>query len=309
MGEILLLDPARRKSVNPLDAWRQWQSWLRAVSSGADTPKNYGNAVLKFLAVTGARYVEDYSEEDCSDFVAAFGSRGAAKHLYVNALRSYFAHSQRHGWVERNPMDAIRLRKPRRKKPVVLSEEELVRLLVAAVFELGERHAWALLLIYVLGVRRSEAAGFRWSDIIDGEHGPEIEVHVTKGWDSRPSLPLAPIALECLARLHELPRPRNGMVGPEFVIGVKPQTVTRWGNVAAKGAGLHVKKTGPHRLRASLATHLLRAGVDVRVVQRVLGHLRLETTAWYLEEAQDVEVRRALSLVGQRSDSTAVAAL
>ena len=56
-----------------------------------------------------------------------------------------------------DPMTEIRVRKPRQVPPVVLTYDELVRLLVAAVFTLGERVAWAILLVYLLGLRRKEA--------------------------------------------------------------------------------------------------------------------------------------------------------
>lgn len=292
--------------MSGLDAWREWQAWLRAVSSGAGTTaRNYAGNVLRFLAETGCREPGTYREADVVAFLAAFAPRGAAKHKYADALRSFFGWAIRHGHATVDPMADIRLKKPRRVPPAVLSYDELVRVLVAAVAVLGERPAWALLLMYLLGLRRMEAAGLKWSHIREGQTGLVIEIHETKGADQRDPLPLEPLALECLARLRELAPAAQSLMGPEYILRVQASTLSDWAHRAGVAAELPPRKIGSHRLRASLATHLLRAGVDVRAVQKTLGHLRLETTSWYLADASEAEVRSALGRAGLRAAASA----
>lgn len=282
--------------MDALEAWRQWRTLIGL--SSAETARCYGGNVLRFLAETGAKDPADYTEDDCASFLARYAPRGHARHEYAKALRSFFGWCERHLVVAISPVEHIQIRKPRRVPPVTLTRDELTRVLVAAVFELGEREAWAILLTYVLGLRRIEAAGLRWADVREGDTGPVIEIRKTKGADQRDPLPLTPLALECLARLHELPAPAQVTMGPEYILRVRPQTLSRWVHQAGVAAGLPAKKIGAHRLRATLATDLLRAGVDVRTVQKVLGHFRLESTAWYLAESGEAEVRAALARAG-----------
>jgi integrase/recombinase XerD len=287
---------------DPLEVWRQWRIWLRVVNSGsAATVRGYTGNVLRFLAETGAKPWDEYTEQDCAEFLDLFAPKGRARHEYAKALRSIFRYCTTHMIVAIDPMEHIRLKKPRRVPPVTLTEDELVRILVAAVFTLGERVAWAILLIYLLGIRRMEAAGLKWEHILDGEFGPIIEIHETKGADQRDPLPLEPVALECLARLQELPAPPQAMRGPEYILRVKAPTISGWVHAAGTAAGLHPKKVGSHRLRASLATGLRRKGVDVKVVQKILGHLNLESTNRYFADADEEEVRLALARAGKRT--------
>jgi site-specific recombinase XerD len=296
----LPLHPPQEGSVNGLEAWRQWRIWLRIANSGSeDTVRVYAGNVLRFLAETACKDPADYTEQDCAEFLGRFAPRGAARHQYAKALRSFFGYCLRHLMVAVDPMQFIRVKKPRRVAPIILSEDELVRLLVAAVYRLGDRAAWGILLVYLLGLRRIEAAGLRWEHVRDGEDGPVVEIHATKGADQRDPLPLSPLALECLAHLRELEPPAQARREPGYILRAAAATVNDWVHKAGVAAGLDTRKIKAHRLRASLATHLLKAGVDVTIVQAILGHLRLESTAWYLGEATDREVRHALSLAGR----------
>lgn len=281
--------------MDGLEAWRDWRTWLRVQGSGsAATVRCYTGNVLRFLAETGCKEPAEYTEQDCALFLAEFAPRGSARHEYAKALRSWFGWCERRLIVAIDPMAHIRLKKPRRVAPVVLTMEELTRLLVAAVFTLGERQAWALLLTFLLALRRVEAAGLKWEHVREGETGPVIEIRSTKGADQRPALPLPPLALECLARLRDLPPDPRTRLGPEYILRVRLATISDWTRRAGRAAELHPKKVGAHRLRATMATRLLRSGVDVRVVQKLLGHLRLESTAWYLADAEEGQVRAAL---------------
>lgn len=293
--------------VNGLEAWRQWRTWLLIGNSGSeDTVRVYAGNVLRFLAETGCKDPANYTEQDCAEFLARFAPRGAARHQYAKAMRAFFGFCLRHLMVVVDPMEYIRVKKPRRVPPVVLSEGELIRLLVAAVYRLGERAAWGILLVYLLGLRRVEAAGLRWEHLREEDDGPVIEIHNTKGADQRDPLPLSPLALECLAHLQELPPPPQTRRDESFILRVAAATVNDWVHKAGTAAGLDPRKIRAHRLRASLATHLLKSGIDVTVVQKILGHLRLESTAWYLAEAKATEVRGALERAGRRDLQIAV---
>lgn len=282
--------------INPLEAWRRWRTWILVANSGSDaTVRTYSGNVLRFLAETDAKAPADYTEDDVVQFLARFARQGHAKYEYLKALRSFFRWGVRNLVMVIDPTEHIRSRKPRRVPPIALTEDELSRVFLTATSTLGERSAWALMLMYTLGLRRVEAAGLKWEHIRQAEAGPVIEIRATKDADQRPPLPLEAPALECLDRLRRLPRPHQATLGPEYIIGARPGTLSSWARRAGLAAGLHPRKIGAHRLRATRATVLLKRGNDVRVVQRVLGHARLESTAWYLAEPDEAEIRAALA--------------
>jgi site-specific recombinase XerD len=279
-----------------LEAWRRWRAWLRTIRNAShESVRNYTGNVLRFLAETGCKAPGEYREDDVVDFLEEWARQGRPKHEYLKALRSFFGWAVRTGRTPTDPTMEARSRKPRRVPAVVLSAGELDRLVAAAQERWGDRVGWAILLIYSLGLRRKEAAGLKWEHVVPGPEGAMIEIHETKGADKRDPLPLSPFALQCLAALKELPRMGWSTLGPEFIIGVRPATIQGWIHEAGTRAGLHPTKMRAHRLRATLATDLLKSGTDIRVVQKILGHVRLESTAWYLGAVETEEVRRALA--------------
>jgi integrase/recombinase XerC len=283
--------------MNGLEAWRQWLTWLRAGHS-PDTVRAYAGNALRFLAETDCKDFADYTEQDCARFFDDPARRGRVRYEYAKTLRSFFGWGVRQMLIAVDPMAFIRMKKPRRVPPIVLTQDELAKLLKTAEKKLGERVAWSILLIYLLGLRRIEAAGLKWEHVREGDTGPVIEIHQTKGATERDPLPLSPLALRCLARLKELPAPPQALVGEEYILRVRRATVSDWVHTAGVAAGLHPRKIGAHRLRATVATRILKSGADIRAVQKALGHARLESTEWYLAESDEAEVRAALALAG-----------
>jgi integrase/recombinase XerC len=296
-------EPATSAGESTIEAWRRWQSWMEA-QYARTTWRQYGRRMLAFLAETGCRPLGAYTDEHFAGFLAENAQSGLMKRDYIQAFHSFFGWCKTHGLIEVDPVADLRSKKPRRVPPVVLTEDELTRLLMAAVYTVGERAAWALLLTYLLALRRTEAAGLKWEHIRKGENGPVIEIHETKGADERAAPPLDPMALECLAMLRELPVPPQTTLGPEYIIRVRAVTLTEWATKAGKAIDLPKKKLGAHRLRATLATDLLRAGADLRAIQELLGHRRLDSTDAYLARAGEKEMRGALERLRSRERST-----
>jgi site-specific recombinase XerD len=166
---------------------------------------------------------------------------------------------------------------PRREHrlPVVPSPEEVARLL-DAVDRL--EHRTILATIYAAGLRVSEATHLRVADI-DSQR-QLIHVRLAKGHKDR-YVCLSPRLLETLRAYWRVARPR------EFLFeGMRPGTpisvdaVQQACQTARRRAGL-TKAITPKSLRHAFATHLLEAGTNVRVIQRLLGHRSLTTTAHY----------------------------
>jgi site-specific recombinase XerD len=171
-----------------------------------------------------------------------------------------------------------------RKLPVVLSQDEVKRLIEAAPNLL---YRTLLLLLYGTGMRRTEASLLKVSDI-DSERQV---IHIRQGKGSRDrDVPLTAKLLEALRQYWRWKKPRvylfpstPGHRGVEQPIS--GETIWYACHRAAVKAG--IKKTiGPHTLRHSFATHLLEAGADLRTIQLLLGHRELKHTIVYLHLSQ-----------------------
>jgi len=181
----------------------------------------------------------------------------------------------------------LRLATEPRRTPVVLSPEEVARLLEAAP---GLKHKAALSVAYGAGLRVSEVANLKVSDI-DRER-MTLRVEQGKGQRDR-TVMLSPRLLELLREWWKAARPQVWLFpGQNPINPVTPRQLNRAVTAAKDLAGVS-KRVSPHTLRHSFAAHLLEQGVDIRVIQVFLGHAKLETTALYTRVAastvRDVE--------------------
>jgi len=166
-----------------------------------------------------------------------------------------------------------------RKAPVVLSREEVARLLEAAP---GLKYKAALSVAYGAGLRVSEVANLKVSDI-DSER-MTLRVEQGKGQRDRYVM-LAPQLLELLRDWWHAARPQVWLFpGQNPINPVTARQLNRAVTAAKNLAGIS-KRVSPHTLRHSFATHLLEQNVDIRVIQVLLGHAKLETTALYTRVA------------------------
>jgi len=166
-----------------------------------------------------------------------------------------------------------------RKMPVVLTPEEVVRFLEAAP---GAKYKAAFAVAYGAGLRVSELAALKISDI-DSER-MMIRVEHGKGGKDRHAM-LSPQLLDLLRNWYRLARPRGWLFpGQEPTNPTSTRQLTRACHAAADVAAIN-KRVTPHTLRHSFATHLLEQDIDIRVIQVLLGHAKLETTALYTHVA------------------------
>jgi site-specific recombinase XerD len=178
----------------------------------------------------------------------------------------------------------IRIAREPRKLPVVLSPEEVARLLDAAPGR-GLKYKAALSVAYGAGLRVSEVVALKISDI-DSQR-MLIRVEQGKGRKDRYVM-LSPHLLELLRAWYKQARPRGWLFpGRHPVQSMTTRQLTRACHEAAQAAGIE-KRVSPHTLRHSFATHLLESGTDIRVIQALLGHVKLDTTARYAQVATRV---------------------
>jgi site-specific recombinase XerD len=173
-------------------------------------------------------------------------------------------------------LERIPFPKQPRRLPVVLSLDEVARFFAAVV---GIRHRAILMTAYAAGLRLSEVTGLRVEDI-DSKR-MVIRVRQAKGRKDRYVM-LSPRLLTLLREYWKAARPTEWLFpgdAPGQPISGKAVYMVCVQAARTAGLGKHVTV---HTLRHSFATHLLEAGTDLRTIQVLLGHRKLETTAVYI---------------------------
>ena len=212
------------------------------------------------------------------------GVRAAAINSAVSALRFFFSITVDCGAFTK----LLTYVAEPRKIPVVLSPEEVVRFLDAAP---GPKYKAALSAAYGAGLRVSEVVALKVSDV-DSKR-MLLRIEQGKGRKDRCAM-LSPQLLELLRDWWRIARPQVWLFpGQNRVNHLTTRQLNRAVHAAAQMAEI-TKRVTPHTLRHSFATHLLEQNTDIRVIQVLLGHAKLETTALYTRVATNT-IRTVMS--------------
>jgi site-specific recombinase XerD len=241
------------------------------------TQHDYVQRVKNFAAFLG-RSPDTASFEDVRRYqlhLAAGGANVPALNQTVTTLRFFFRVTlKRYDIVEHTHF----VREPR-KLPMVLSPEEVARLLDAAP---GLKYKAALSVAYGAGLRAAEVISLKVSDI-DSKR-MVIRVEQGKGRKDRYVM-LSPHLLNLLRAWWKAARPQGWLFpGRDPAQPMTTRQLNRACHAAAQMADIN-KRVSLHTLRHSFATHLLEQNIDVRVIQVLLGHAKLDTTALYTRVA------------------------
>ena len=248
-----------------------------------DTQRDYVRFVRSFAAFL-KRPPDTATADDIRRFQvnqAENGVQPQSVNCSVSALRFFFTVT-----VGRPDLSRcfVIVRYPQ-KLPTVLNVEEVGRLLEMAP---GPKYRAALGTAYGAGLRVSEVASLKVGDIDSTRM--LIRVEQGKGRKDRNAM-LSPQLLRLL-RLWWREGKRRGVMlpggwlfpGQNSLEPISTRQLNRAVHEAAEAAGIK-KRVSPHTLRHSFATHLLEQDVDIRVIQVLLGHSKLDTTALYARVA------------------------
>src|ERR1700688_161524 len=250
------------------------------------TQHDYVQRVKEFATFLG-RSPDTAKAEDVRRFRLHLTSNGAGTpkiNATVAALRFFFR-------VTLDRPDLVKhlsfIHEPR-KVPVVLSTEEVARFLEATP---GIKYKAALSVAYGAGLRVSEVVSLKVSDI-DSQR-MMLRVEQGKGRKDRHAM-LSPVLLQLLRDWYRLARPQGWLLPRQNpVTPLSTRQLSRACHAAADMAGLG-KRVSPHSLRHSFATHLLEQNIDIRVIQVLLGHAKLDTTALYIRVSTNT-IREVMS--------------
>lgn len=250
------------------------------------TREAYIRAVRKLAKYLG-RAPDTATAEELRNFQLHLVDHGVSPitlNATITGLKFFFEVTVGHGEVMAK-MQPVHVP---RTLPVVLSREEVGRLIAAAG---NLKHQTALAVAYGAGLRASEVTALKVGDI-DSER-MTLRVEQGKGRKDRYAM-LSPVLLERLRVWWKVARAQGKMFDGGWLFpGLNPieslstRQLNRAIHAAAKTAQID-KRVSLHTLRHSFATHLLEQKVDIRVIQVLLGHKKLDTTALYVQVATDV---------------------
>lgn len=248
------------------------------------TRETYDRAVRKMVHQCG-KDPELISEDELLDYFIfrqnETGWAPSTMRICYSGIKFFFKHVVKRDW------HLLTLAQAKREKrlPAVLSREEVKRILT----KVDAFHNYVYLMtVYSCGLRLQEGLYLEVSDI-DGER-KMIHVHRGKGAKDR-YVPLPEATLALLRkywRTHRNPKlifpavGRSRVKAPTSTIPMSIEGVQGGMRRAKFAAGINKKGVSVHTLRHSYATHLLEAGVNLRVIQKNLGHSNIETTMIYL---------------------------
>jgi len=240
------------------------------------TTKAYRCAVTSFLRFTGRPPHKATRDDVCEylEYLVDAGMEAATVSNHLSAIRTIFDK-----FCDRQITAGLVI--PRRKKslPVVLSEQEVIGLLEAAM---SLRDKLLLGMMYATGMRVSEVVRIRWKDI-------DFDRRLINVWQGKGRSDRQVMLPECYDLL--LAHMKKTFQGSDYLFTsersrrhLSTRTAQRVMQRTVRIAGIN-KNATPHSLRHSFATHSFENGCDIRRIQKILGHVNLETTTIYIKVA------------------------
>ena len=276
--------PYPKEPISPLRA--RMIDDMRMRNFALATQRDYIRAVKRLAAFLG-RSPDTATAEELRAFqqhMTTVTLKPGSINITVSALRFFFRVTVDKPETTRH---LVHVYEPQ-KLPRVLPPDQIHRLLEAA----EEAKDKAMLSVaYGAGLRAMEVVALKVADI-DSKR-MLIRVENGKGGKERFAM-LSPTLLEILRDWYRIARPQVFLFpGRDRIAPMTTRQLGRICHKAADRAGLP-KWVAPHSLRHSFATHLLESNIDVRVIQVLLGHAQLETTARYTQVATNI-IRKVMS--------------
>lgn len=277
-------------TINPLRQRMMDDMRMRKLSPKTQT--SYLRAVKQFAGFLG-RQPNTATDEDLrlyQLFMVDYGISAGSLNAAITGLHFFYDVTLHRAEL----MDKMQPVHMPYRLPVVLSRDEVARLIASAG---NLKYKAALSVAYGAGLRAGEVIALKVGDI-DSQR-MVLRIDQGKGHKDRYAI-LSPVLLDCLRAWWKAGRARGQMLdggwlfpGQDPIDPISTRQLNRAIHAAAKMAHID-KRVSMHTLRHSFATHLLEQKVDVRVIQVLLGHKKLETTALYTHVATEL-LRKVIS--------------
>ncbi|MFA6426883.1 MAG: site-specific tyrosine recombinase/integron integrase [Candidatus Magasanikbacteria bacterium] len=252
--------------------------------STIDSYVHYNEELLRFCQ----KDPREANTEDIKNYLDYLGQKVSSSTVAVayNALHFYYGQIWKRNFF-------LHIKQPKKNKylPVVLSKEEVNKMIEVTT---NPKHNCIISLLYGTGVRVSELTHIKMCDIdIDRKM-----LRVFQGKGKKDRLVVLPRKLLSILEVQAGLKNKDDFL---FTNGrgerLTEATIQKIVSQAAQKAGLR-KKVSPHTLRHSFATHLLENGTDIRYIQELLGHAKLQTTQIYTHVARNnlAEIKSPLDI-------------
>jgi integrase/recombinase XerD len=284
--------------TNHIDAFLEMMIAERGAAD--NTEESYQRDLLDFERFIGKKSTISASERDITDYLTSLSKQGFAASTLarrLSCLKQYYQFLFSEDTIKHNPSTGVDSPKQPSNIPHYCTEEEINTLIVTAHEDhsaKGVKLATMLEILYASGLRISELVTLPRSALqhrISSLSGQDIYFLMVKGkGDKERIVPLNHKAVESLKHYNEL----NAQSRSKFLFPAKGasghvsrQVVARNLKKLALETGIDPDKIHPHALRHSFASHLLNNGMDLRVLQELLGHSDISSTQIYTHIAQD----------------------
>jgi len=232
--------------------------------------KNYVSCATLFLSRFKERdSLKHISEYDIKEFLYSFEEHNTQRGYHSAIKRLYYYVAK-----QPNKFRYIQYCKKKQKLPIVLSVEEMGRIIHCAS---NLKHKTILCLMYSTGIRVGEVINLRIQDIDSSRM--VINIIDAKGGKDR-QVSLDPTLLQLLRLYFRQYRPQlflfNGQNDPQYSERSIAQFIQKYSQLA----GIN-KRVYPHLIRHCYATHLHEGGIDLSIIQKLLGHGNIKTTQIY----------------------------
>jgi len=261
----------------PLDLFADYLRYEKGASR--HTLENYLLDLVQFQKFLEKTPMNEATAQELRSFVASLYGRLAPTSIArkLSSVRSFYRFMVKKGFLEKSPAEALTLPKLPKRLPRFLIQEEASQLVEStpsgSKSSVDRRDGAILEILYGTGLRVAELVGLTSLDVDLKEGWVRVR---GKGNKER----LVPLGSKATTALQNYLKEKRGEVGRLFIL--TPRTVQRIVKKRAIAAGI-LKRTTPHTLRHSFATHLLEEGADLRGIQELLGHRSLATTQKYTQ--------------------------
>lgn len=272
---------------------------------------SYKNDLLQFLAFSNPEdksfCITEINYQNIRSWVSQLLSeKNAARTVNrkLSSLKTFFKFLQRQQVIDVNPMSKITGPKTPKRLPVFVEELQMENLFTDVTFAegfAGERDRLILDILYQTGVRRSELAHLKETDI-------DLFNSTIKVLGKRNKERIIPISLALKRNLESYFKVKkvNSFSNPIVLVNEKGQTLSEQVIYTIVKKYLSqitsIQKKSPHVLRHTFATHLLNNGADINAVKDLLGHANLSATQIYTHNTID-KLKKSYKQAHPRGDN------
>ena len=252
-----------------------------------------------FLEELGVSDLSRVTKTALNSYVLSMEKEGKASTTVSRALASmkaFFGYEVKRGLLKRDPAESLHAPKIEKKAPVILTMDEVSRLLAQpdGTSPKEIRDKAMLELLYATGIRVSELIGLKLSDV-----NLSVGFITCRDGNKERMVPFGRVAKEALLKYLEAAREEflKGTPSEVLFTNCSGSPMSRQGfwklmKYYGEKAGIEEDIT-PHTLRHSFAAHLLGNGADIKAVQTMMGHSDLATTQMYAAYSRTTAVRQA----------------